>query len=226
MIEKDYFLYQKFKFDSLIPFGFKKENNDYLFSTFIVDNTFEMIVKISDNGEVDTKVIDTFSQEEYVLHRINKPKGTYALKVKEAYEDVLESIKQQCTIRQVFQSETTEKVIAYIKETYNDELEFLWEDSPTTAIFRRKDSKKWYGTMMKISKNKLGMDNSELVEVINLKILPNEMEYILDGEHYFPGFHMNKKYWYTVILDDSLNVDELKKHIDVSYQLVGKKSKK
>jgi len=223
MIEKDYFLYQKFNFDLLIPFGFKKDNHGYLFSTLIVENSFELKVRVSKNGEVDTKVIDLFSQEEYILHRINKPKGTYALKVKEAYEEVLEEIKQQCTFRQVFQSETTEKVITYIKEKYNDELEYLWEDSPTNAVFRRKDTKKWYGIIMRISKRKLGIDSDDFVEVMNLKAKPNEMETILDGEHYFPGYHMNKKYWYTVILEESIHIQELYKYIDISYGLVGKK---
>ena len=37
-----------------------------------------------------------------------------------------------------------------------------------------------------------------------------------------PGYHMNKKHWNTVILDDSIPDDEIKQMIDESYKLVYK----
>ncbi|MCT4601970.1 MAG: MmcQ/YjbR family DNA-binding protein [Marinifilum sp.] len=35
-----------------------------------------------------------------------------------------------------------------------------------------------------------------------------------------PGYHMNKKYWNTVMIDGSISDDLLKQWIDKSYQLV------
>ena len=40
-----------------------------------------------------------------------------------------------------------------------------------------------------------------------------------------PGYHMNKKYWNTIIVDGTLKHDQLKEHIDHSYELVKAKSK-
>ncbi len=41
-----------------------------------------------------------------------------------------------------------------------------------------------------------------------------------------PGYHMNKKYWNTVIVDGTLTSQQLKSFIDHSYELVtGKKQK-
>jgi len=35
-----------------------------------------------------------------------------------------------------------------------------------------------------------------------------------------PGYHMNKKHWNTVVIDKSLNNNQLKELIDDSYELV------
>jgi len=36
----------------------------------------------------------------------------------------------------------------------------------------------------------------------------------------FPGYHMNKKHWNTIVCDNSISNSELKKWIDHSYDLV------
>ena len=41
-----------------------------------------------------------------------------------------------------------------------------------------------------------------------------------------PGYHMNKKYWNTILLDGSLPSKLIKEWIDLSYSLVAKKGKK
>ena len=41
-----------------------------------------------------------------------------------------------------------------------------------------------------------------------------------------PGYHMNKKHWNTIIIDNTLTKKELKEMIDHSYSLVAKKKKK
>jgi predicted DNA-binding protein (MmcQ/YjbR family) len=41
-----------------------------------------------------------------------------------------------------------------------------------------------------------------------------------------PGYHMNKKHWNTVIIDNTLNTRQLKEQIDHSYGLVAKKKTK
>ena len=41
-----------------------------------------------------------------------------------------------------------------------------------------------------------------------------------------PGYHMNKRYWNTVVIDGSISDDQLKQWIDKSYQLVIEKMPK
>lgn len=50
-----------------------------------------------------------------------------------------------------------------------------------------------------------------------------QLEETIDNKRYFSGYHMNKKNWYTICLDGSIDNDEIFKRIDISYELAKKK---
>ena len=98
-------------------------------------------------------------------------------------------------------------------------MEFLWEKSLKNAIWRRKDTQKWYGILLTVSKQKLGLPDDETVEIFDFRILPEELEALVDYKTYFPGYHMNKKHWCTIILDGTVPFEEICRRIDASYLL-------
>ncbi|MGJ8677773.1 MAG: MmcQ/YjbR family DNA-binding protein [Akkermansiaceae bacterium] len=56
---------------------------------------------------------------------------------------------------------------------------------------------------------------------INLKCDPDRAMELRDiYESVIPGYHMNKKHWNTVILNDSMNDELVRELIDHSYNLV------
>ena len=122
----------------------------------------------------------------------------------------------------VFKSDQAQNIIQYLRDIYNDELEFLWPRFPNNAVFRRKDTGKWYGALLTLSGKKLGLDPDEIIEIIDLRARPEEIASLVDMRKYFPGYHMNKKNWYTVCLDGSVQTDEIFKRIDDSYRLAFK----
>lgn len=113
----------------------------------------------------------------------------------------------------------TEEIMNFITATYGDKPEFLFEDTDT-AVFRKGERKKWYAVMMNISARKLGIESDEKVQVLNVKLSPNEIALIVDKVSYFPAYHMNKKHWCTILLNDSLETDEICYRIGQSYTLV------
>lgn len=69
--------------------------------------------------------------------------------------------------------------------------------------------------------------NKEGVVNINLKCDPNEALILRDiFDAVKPGYHMNKRHWNTVILDDSVPRGEVERMIDRSYALVVKNLRK
>lgn len=118
-----------------------------------------------------------------------------------------------------FLSSQTKDVMKYIRATFFDAPEFLFMDSDT-AVFRKGERKKWYAVVMTISKRKLGINSDDIVEVLNVKLNPDEIALLTDRVSYFPAYHMNKKHWCTIPLDGTLETDEICFRINESYSLV------
>lgn len=125
-------------------------------------------------------------------------------------------------IKYVFREDYAKKILQYADEQYGDEPEYLWADYPEYAVLRRKDTKKWYALLMNIPKKRLGIDGDEMVEVVDLRFDVDELPNKIDGKSYFAGYHMNKKHWITVLLDGSVDLDEILAYVDKSYALAKK----
>lgn len=76
---------------------------------------------------------------------------------------------------------------------------------------------------MTVPKSKLGFQSEEKVEIVDLHCRPDQIEDLLARQQYYPGWHMNKKSWYTIILDGSIPDEELFFRLEESYALAQKK---
>ena len=213
---------KKVNLSKLEPFGFVLTETGYVFNQNLKDCELKLIIWISMSGELSAKVLDAYSEEPYTLHLTEGAAGSFVGNVKSQYEEILLSLAEQCYEPDVFHMSQALEVIEHVHNTYGDELEFLWKKSKS-AGWRRKDNNKWYGVMLSITKRQLGLDGDDLIEIIDLRIQPEELESLADHQYYFPGYHMNKKHWLTIILDDSIDLDEIKQRIAVSYQLAALK---
>ena len=202
-------------FDKLKNFGFVSGS----YEKNICDNQFKLIITVAQDGKIFTKVEDNFSGEEYILHLVENSVGEYVGKVRLEYENFLNSFIESCCESNIFCGELTQKLIQYVRKNYGDELEFLWENLPDTAIWRRKDTKKWYGVLMVIPEKKLKLDSKKIVDVVNLR---GDAEKLIDGKKFFPAWHMNKKSWLTIRLDNSVEFEEICKLLDESYKMAVK----
>ena len=216
---KDFIKDKKIDLKKLEEFGFKLIDNSYCYHTSLLKNQFKMTIKINLDNSIFTEIIDTETNEPYVLHLLEMKRSGYIEKVYKTYSEVLDKIKKECFEDEIFKTNYTKEIVDYIKNKYGDELEFLWEKSPKTAVVRRKYSKKWYAVILTLSKRKLNLDSDELVEVINLHNSPEEIEKLIDNKRYFSAYHMNKKHWCTICLDGTVELKEIYKLIDISYEL-------
>lgn len=212
---------KKPNFKKLVKYGFKKNGKNYIYSKNFLNDEFKFVMTISD--DVSVEVIENAFNEVYTLHLVEGIQGTFVGQVKEQYENILSDIVQNCFDINVFKSITTNEVIEFVREKYADEPEYLWEKFPNNAVFRRKDNSKWYAAILTVVGNKLGLDRSEIVEVIDLRAEEDELNTLVDNEKYFRGYHMNKKHWLTIVLDGSVPKEEIFTRIAHSYELARKK---
>ena len=211
--------------DRLIDYGFEQTGNEYVYCTTIAKGQMKLTIIVNKNNEVDTEIVDSESGEEYVMHLVDDATGEFVGSIKEEYENILRRIEAFCFDKDIFKSEQARKIIKYIRETYSDELEYLWDMFPKYAVWRRKDSRKWYGILLTVPMEKLGMEGTDIIEILDLRIHPDELEEILDERKYFFGYHMNKKNWLTICLNESVPLEEICRRIDESYELSAKKKK-
>ena len=210
---------KKIDFKKLEEFGFKLKDNSYYYDIFLLNNQFKMTIKINLDNSIFTEIIDIETNEPYVLHLLEMKKSGYSEKVYKVYSEVLEKIQKECFKDERFKANYTKEIIDYINNKYGDKLEFLWKKSPKNAVVRRKSTKKWYAVILTISKRKIGLNSYELVEIINLHNSQEEIEKLIDNKKYFPAYHMNKKHWCTICLDGTVELKEIYKLIDISYEL-------
>ena len=120
-----------------------------------------------------------------------------------------------------------DKVFAYIKKKYKTSPEYPWAKYESNAVFRHGENQKWFALAMCVERNKLGLAGSGYVNVINLKIddiMFRDM--LVQKEGILPGYHMNKEHWITVLLDGTVEEDEVYNLIDVSFLATASKKKK
>ena len=144
-------------------------------------------------------------------------------KIKEEYIKVLKDIKVKCTKESLFVFKQSNEITNYIKRKYKVNPEFLWDKSTGNGVFRNKNNKKWFGIILSVSKDKLDSKyKQEIIEVINLKLDETMIKELIKIDGFYRAYHMNKKSWISIILDNTLDNEIIYSLIDQSYNNVNK----
>lgn len=220
-IENDVFKRSRVNFDKLETYGFKKINNNYLYSKVFFNGEFKASITVNKEGVLFGKVIDLNTNEEYENIRIEKFDGSFVNSVREEYKSILIDIKKNCFNEFLFKSDQANEIVKYMINKYGSGPEFLWKKTPFACIFRNKSNNKWYAIIMNIDKSKLTNETGE-VEIINLKLDGSTINNLLEYNGYYRAYHMNKKSWITVVLDGTVLTNDIINLIDESYINVNK----
>lgn len=111
------------------------------------------------------------------------------------------------------------EIFEYVKNKYKTKPEYLWQKSPEHAVLRHKDNRKWYGIIMTVSKEKLGLEGKEEIDIIDIKCYPEMIGSLRKKEDILPAYHMNKEYWISIILDGTFSKQKLFELLDLSFEI-------
>ena len=197
--------------DKAESFGFQGDGE------VIVDlgvSGFSAALILVDDG-IEARVLDDFG-DEYIPYKVSDAQGEFVGEIRQKVEDLVEGIWL------VISSLTDQRVMleAMLEEKYGTAPEHPWEKYPQFSTYKGGGKGKWYALFMTIGYDKLGIEREGDVNVVNVKLPPEKIEDIVDGERYFPAYHMNKRYWMTIALDGSAKIDDIAALIDESYRLV------
>lgn len=119
-----------------------------------------------------------------------------------------------------------EGVLAYAKEIYGTEPEYLWARYPRYAVLRRPDSGKWYGLLIDVPRDRLGLGGAERADILDVKVDdPFLRDDLLRRPGYLPGYHLSARTWTAVLLDGTVPLAEVCALLDASWRAAEKKKK-
>ncbi len=218
-IEKEVFKRASIDFKKLILYGFIKNKENYTYNKTFMDGEFKAEISIDKNKNIKGNVIDLNTNETYLPLRAKYNKSAYRGLVLKGYSDILEDIKEKCTTKKEFIFSQSNRIANSIYEKYSIMPDFPWEKYEGAGVFRNKNNKKWFALIMNIDKSKLDKKLKGEVEIINLKAPNFEIEELIKKKGYYSAYHMNKKNWFTIILDETLDDEIILSHIQKSRDL-------
>ena len=117
-----------------------------------------------------------------------------------------------------------EQLTEQIKKTYGAVPEHLWAKFPNYTVFRRKDNRKWFGIIMDVPRNKLGLEGDERVDILNVKLSnPFGVGVFVCRPGYFPGYHISRGNWISILLDGTVPAEDIYERLEESYQTTAPK---
>ena len=119
-----------------------------------------------------------------------------------------------------------DRIFAYIKKKYKATPEYPWGEDDG-AVLRHSDNRKWFALVMRVGRGKLGLAGDGQVDVVNLKIADRMFKDVLmQDKGILPAYHMNKEHWITVLLDGTVEEEQICSLIDLSFVATASKKKK
>ena len=117
------------------------------------------------------------------------------------------------------------KLEEYVTLTYGTNAEHPWEKNPSYSVFRHENNNKWFALIMSVAKEKLGICENGMIDILNVKCDPIMIGSLITENGFYPAYHMNKLNWITVALDVSADDEKIKFLLDMSFDLTSKKTK-
>lgn len=205
----------------------------YLYTEQFMDGSLTAVIKISPDGRVANSVIDTDSGDEYLPMNIEAYTGSYVGEAREEYRALLEKVAAKCFSDVLFMSDQANRIASEISAAFNVEPEFPFtvkekdkeaRQDKDTAVFRHKDTGKWFAITMTVKCGKLegyssAVNPDERINLMNVKIYPEELDNLLKEPGLYRCYHMNKKQWISIALDDEATDERIMELLKISFGL-------
>lgn len=79
---------------------------------------------------------------------------------------------------------------------------------------------------MDIPKERLGIKDDDMIDIVNLKCDPVLIGSLRNENGIFSAYHMSKDKWISVALDGSVDDEQIKMLLDISFELTDVKIRK
>lgn len=203
--EDTYFKQKRLNPESLEAFGFRITDKGWELRKPLIDQELEARLLIDKEGNLRGQVVDVDLNEPYDTFRSTQARGTYVGQVRQAYGALLSQVAESCYEDQLFSSPQANRLTNFLTQEYSDQVDHPFEKHPDYLSYRI--AGKWYALLFPLKGEKLGLDEEKadlIYDVVNLKVNPTQMDKHLKMDGVFPSYHMSKKTWVSLVLDETL----------------------
>lgn len=114
---------------------------------------------------------------------------------------------------------TRKDIFKHVKENFSTSPDYPFQKFPNYAALRHESNEKWYGLVMNVLPEKLGLDGNDEIDILNLKCPPEMSDGLRDGKSILSGYHMDKENWISLVLKDIGSKEEVYNLIEQSFNL-------
>ena len=202
--------------DKLLVYGFTQTGGNLVLEKEIAGGDFYVRITLSEKN-LAAEVFESGTDEKYVLFDVASAHGAFVAQIRNEVRQVIDDILEKCFVS----ADIKGKYVDFLHEHFGAAGDNPWEDDADSTVYRCPNGK-WFALVMRIKFKNLGFASEEPVWAVNLKAA--DAESVVDGKSIFPAYHMNKKYWITVLLSAVTDFENLCKLTEKSFNLVrGKK---
>ena len=114
-------------------------------------------------------------------------------------------------------------VLNFVKRKYKISGDRPWAKYPNYVVLRHNDNRKWFGLIVNVARNRLGMLGDEIVDILNVKIDYVVIGGFINQAGIMPAYHMSKAAWATILLDGTVPMQDIEFLLNVSFELTKNK---
>ncbi len=229
--EERYFLRKIPDLEKLKAYGFRQEADGSLkYEKLLREETFRAELAVDPAGAVRGQLIDLeFGDEFYQIHSDNQ-RGAFVAELCEEYGELLEEIAEAGFIPQPFILAQSNRIARRVLAEFGEKPVFPFKKIEGAGVFENPDNGKWYGLIMEVDRNKLKKPETlsggkargssqntgstedmpkHMTEAMNVKVRPETVPELTKREGIYECYHMNKKHWVTVVLEDEVPDEDI-----------------
>ncbi|MBR2577197.1 MAG: MmcQ/YjbR family DNA-binding protein [Firmicutes bacterium] len=229
--EERYFLRKIPDLEKLKAYGFRQEADGSLkYEKLLREETFRAELAVDPAGAVRGQLIDLeFGDEFYQIHSDNQ-RGAFVAEICEEYGELLEEIAEAGFIPQPFILAQSNRIARRVLAEFGEKPVFPFKKIEGAGVFENPDNGKWYGLIMEVDRNKLKKPGTlsggkargssqntgstedmpkHMTEAMNVKVRPETVPELTKREGIYECYHMNKKHWVTVVLEDEVPDEDI-----------------
>lgn len=117
------------------------------------------------------------------------------------------------------------EVLRFALQRWHTQPEYLWRTAPRYAVLRHSGSRKWYGLLMDVPRERLGLAGGGVVDILDIKCDPILSGSLRKSPGFLPAYHMHREGWLTILLDGTVGLEMVCSLLDASYELTARPAK-